>query len=95
MKKNVREINKSKKYIKKELKKLNIDVFGKYSNAILIKLPNDRLAKSISKELYDKKIIVRQMSIGKNSSFIRCTLGSLKLTKAFLKQFNIAYKKYV
>ena len=80
---------------KKELKKINIEVFGKYSNTILIKLPNDRLAKSISKELYDKKIIVRQMSIGKNSSFIRCTLGSLKLTKIFFKQFSIAYKKYV
>ena len=95
MKKNVREINKYKKYLKKELKKINIEVFGKYSNTILIKLPNDRLAKSISKELYDKKIIVRQMSIGKNSSFIRCTLGSLKLTKIFFKQFSIAYKKYV
>ena len=48
-----------------------------------------------SKKLYDQKIIVRQMTIGNNSSFIRCTLGSLKLTKSFLKQFSIAYKKSV
>jgi len=95
MKKNVKEINKSKKYIKKELKKLNIDVYGKYSNTVLIKLRNSRLAKNMCKKLFNRKIIVRQMAVEKNENFIRCTLGSLKLTKLFLNQFKNIYKKYV
>lgn len=95
MKENVKQINKSKKYLTRELKKINIGVFGKYSNTVLIKLSNSELAKKVSKELYNKKIIVRQMRVANERGFIRCTLGSVKLTNFFVKQFKTIYKNNV
>ena len=47
MEKNVSEVNKSRIYIKNYLKKLNIEVFGNYSNNVLIKLKNNSDAKSL------------------------------------------------
>ena len=85
MTKNVSEVNKSRIYIKNYLKKLNIEVFGNYSNNVLIKLKNNNDAKNLEKKLYKKKFIVQRIEFNGKSNFLRCTMGSLKISKEFCR----------
>jgi len=85
MTKNVSEVNKSRIYIKNYLKKLNIEVFGNYSNNVLIKLKNNNDAKNLEKKLYKNKFIVQRIEFNGKSNFLRCTMGSLKISKEFCR----------
>ena len=85
MKKYVQQINKSKKYIYKFFKNSHIEIFGKYSNSVLIKFKNTREASFISQKLYKKKFAVKIIKINNKSNFIRCTLGSVFISKKFCK----------
>jgi len=85
MKKYIKEVNKSKIYLHKFLKSLNIEVFGKYSNGVLIKFKNEKQTRLIFKKLYENKFLVKIIKIKNKMNFMRCTLGSLFLTKNFCK----------
>ena len=54
MKNYVIEVNRSRKILMKFFKKFNINVFGKYSNTVLIEFPNEHLAEKIVKTIYQK-----------------------------------------
>ena len=77
MKNYVIEVNRSRKILIKFFKKFNINVFGKYSNTVLIEFPNEHLAQKIVKKLYTKKYIVRFMKFN-NNFYIRLTLSGQK-----------------
>ena len=85
MKNYVKEVSDSRHYLVNFFKKYNINVFGKYSNTVLIEFPNKTLAEKISKKLYKKKYIVRNMNFH-NKGFIRLTLGSKKIIKNCLNE---------
>ena len=69
------------------VKENNLKIFGKYSNRVLIKVKNFDQAQLLHKKLYKKKFIVRPWKID-SSSYIACTLGSLKIMKKFSKEFK-------
>lgn len=88
MKDYVNEVNKSKKYIYKNLDKKKINIFGKLSNTFLIKFNNENDTKKIFDKLLKKKILVRIMNISGKKNYIRCTLGSLRTTKILTEVIN-------
>ena len=85
MKRYVKEVNKSKHYLHKFFKNSKIKIFGKYSNSVLIKFKNNNETKFIFKKLYKKKFLVKILKINNKFNFMRCTLGSLFVTKKFSK----------
>jgi len=87
MKNYVIEVNRSRKILMKFFKKFNINVFGKYSNTVLIEFPNEHLAQKIVKKLYTKKYIVRFMKFN-NNFYIRLTLSGQKIIKNCLKEIS-------
>jgi histidinol-phosphate aminotransferase len=94
MKNYVAEVAKSRILFKNSLKKHNIEVVGKYSNTVLFKLKDNNQVKKIIKYLYKKKFIIRPMTIDGDNSYIRATIGGVKIMKNFLKQFDIGMKKF-
>ena len=86
MKKNVKEINESRKFIKKKLIKFGIDIIGKYSNTILIKFKNNLILNQVYDHLYKNKFLVRKVDIDNSKTFLRCTIGGKKITKLFLNR---------
>jgi len=86
MKKNVKEINESRKFINKKLIKFGIDIIGKYSNTVLIKFKNNLILNQVYNHLYKNKFLVRKVDIDNSKTFLRCTIGGKKITRLFIKK---------
>lgn len=80
MKKYVKDVDNSRKYFHKEMKKIKIPSYGNFSNTVLIKLKDESSTKKVFQNLYKNKVIVKP-SIFYNKFYLRCTLGSLRPTK--------------
>jgi len=93
MKNYVKEVSKARLLFKNFLKKYNIEMIGKYSNTVLFKLRDNTQVKRMVSKLLKKKFIVRPMTIDDDDTFIRCTLGSVKIMKKFNKEFSIIIKE--
>ena len=93
MKRYVYEVNKSKIYLKNFLKKYNIEMLGKYSNTVALPFSNSQFANKVVNELYQRKFVVRLMKDSFGNTFIRCTIGSLKITKKFTKELKKIFKR--
>ena len=81
----IKEIFKSKSYVKKECEKRNLEFINTETNFIYIKLPSNKVNK-IYKKLINNKILVRPTfkSAFKNlRNTIRITLGEKKLMEKF------------
>ena len=85
MRRYVNQVNRSKSYLYKFFKNSHVDVFGKYSNTVLIKFKDNKETSFIAKKLYKKKFAVKKIKINNKSNFIRCTFGSVFITKKFCK----------
>lgn len=58
-------------------------MIGEFSNTVLFKLENKKQVDIMIKKLYQKKYIIRPMTIDGNNKYIRCTLGHVKTMKHF------------
>lgn len=83
MRHHVNQISKSRIFFKKFLKKYHISMIGEFSNTVLFKLENKKQVDIMIKKLYQKKYIIRPMTIDGNNKYIRCTLGHVKTMKHF------------
>tara|TARA_B100001057_G_scaffold234218_1_gene234531 strand:- start:13570 stop:14637 length:1068 start_codon:yes stop_codon:yes gene_type:complete len=77
-------IIKSRLRLKKELKKIDINSFGKYGNYLLIDLRNNQDASRIVKKLKLKKIYTKGPWKGKFDKYITISLGPFPQMKKFL-----------
>ena len=92
MKHHVDQISKSRAYFKNFLKDFNIIMIGKFSNTVLFKLESKRQVDIMVKKLYQKKYIIRPMTIDGDDRYIRCTLGHVKTMKHFVKNMQKVMK---
>lgn len=88
MKHHVDQISKSRIFFKKFLKKNNIKMIGKYSNTVLFKLDTKEQVDIMINKLYQKKYIIRPMTIDGDDRYIRCTLGHLKTMNHLVKNMK-------
>lgn len=93
----VDQISKSRVFFEKFLKSFNIEMIGKYSNTVLFKLDTKYQVNLMIKKLYQKKYIVRPMTIDGDERYIRCTLGHIKTMKHFIKNMKkiMITKQYI
>jgi len=92
MKTYVKEVNNTKKWFLKELKKIGIKTYGKAGNFILLYIPNkkDKLIKYLEKNY----IFVRDYShVERMKDFIRITIGTKKQMEIVLEKIKEFYKK--
>ena len=68
-------------------------MLGKYSNTVALPFSNSQFAKKVVDELYQRKFVVRLMKDSFGNTFIRCTIGSLKITKKFTKELKKIFKR--
>ena len=95
MKNHVSEINKARVFFSNFLKKFKISVIGKYSNTVLFKLPSKKHVDYIIKKIYEKKYIIRPMTIDNDDKYIRCTLGQVKTMRHFTRNMEILFNSKV
>ena len=87
MRQYVNDVNISRNILIKFFQKYKINVYGKFSNTVLIEFSNLNTAKLMAKKLYQKKYIVRFMNF-QNKGFIRLTLSGKKIIKNCLKEIK-------
>jgi len=93
MKDYVKDVSKSRNFFRKFLKTYKIEMIGEYSNTVLFKLRSKDHVNKVIKYLYKNKFIIRPMTIDGDDSYIRATLGGLKIMKKFTKKFNFILNK--
>jgi len=89
----VKDVSRSRNFFKKFLKSHKIHMIGNYSNTVLFKLKSKEQVKLVIKYLYKNKFIIRPMTIEGDSSYIRATLGGLKIMKKFTKRLDYILNK--
>ncbi len=83
MKKYVSEVNKSRKIIKKKLKKHNVKIFGNKSNTVMLKFLEIKDAKPLYEKLLKNKFLTKPVKVDNNDNYLRVTLGSTAITSKF------------
>ena len=91
MKNYVSEVNDSRKYLNKFFKNTRVEIYGKYSNCVLIKYINNKSTKNIYKTLLKNLFLINIIKI-KKSYYLRCTLGGISTTKKFCKILKDNYR---
>ena len=86
MKKYVLEVNKSRKEMKKKLKKYNVEIFGDKSNTVMLKFLNITNAKPIYEKLLKSKFLTKPVKVDGNDNYLRVTLGSRLITSKFIQR---------
>lgn len=81
----ITRINKGRDFLKKELKKLNFEVYGGQANFLLINFKNDLLKDKIVKSLNKNKIYTKSNYINELSSCILVTCGFRNTMNKLLK----------
>ena len=90
----IKEVRAGEIYLKKNLKKLGYNFHGgKITNAILIKLKNDKLTSNLKNYLRKKKVYVRTDFNHPISNYVRISLCSPKKLSIFFKYFKTWHKK--
>ena len=89
----VSQVSKSRNLFKNFLKSYGIEMIGKYSNTVLFKLKNKKEVNYLIKYLYKNKFIIRPMTIDGDDTYIRATIGGVKIMKKFFNCFSKALKK--
>ena len=93
VKNNVKKIIEGRKYVKNQLKKINIKAYGNYGNYLFIKLKSDKEVVSIKEHLSNKKIYIKASFSKPWSQFILITIGPKKYMEKFIKEINKFYLK--
>ena len=88
MRHHVDQISKSRLYFEKFLRQISVKMIGKFSNTVLFKLDTKKQVDIMIKKLYEKKYIIRPMTIDGDDRYIRCTLGHVKTMKHFVKNMK-------
>lgn len=89
----IKNIKVGLKFLKIELKKMNLDYYGgDNGNFLLINLNSKIKARKIHKKLLEKKISVRYGYQNQFDKFILVTLGPLKEMRYFIKNFKKVFK---
>ncbi len=92
---NVRNIKKGYIYLSSKLKIYNEEFHGgKVTNAILLKLPSNKLCKDLTLYLKRKKIYIRDGFKKPINNYVRISLGSPKILTKFFKEF-IRWKRNI
>ena len=81
----ITRINKGRDFLKKELQKLNFEVYGGQANFLLINFKNDLLKDKIVKSLNKNKIYTKSNYINELSSCILVTCGFRNTMNKLLK----------
>jgi histidinol-phosphate aminotransferase len=74
-----------REFVRKELKKININVFGKKSNCLLVKFNSSNQYSKIIKALDDNKIYVKSGYSGMLANHILITCGPITHMKRFVR----------
>jgi len=92
----VKLVKQGSRYLINKLK-LNGDRFhgGKKTNAILLKLPNQKFTKNLVSWLEKKKIYIRGNFSKPINEYVRVSLGSTKKLSVFFSEYNKWKKKYI
>lgn len=86
----IKKVIAGREFVRKELKKINIKVFGRKSNCLLIKFNSSNQYSKMVKALADKKIYVKSGYNGMLANLILITCGPV----AHMKKFVSIVKKY-
>jgi histidinol-phosphate aminotransferase len=87
MKKYTKEVSKSRKLFFIEMKKKKLEIYGKYSNTVLLKLKNVHELENTFEHLYKNKILVKKSNFNKQF-YLRCTLGDVNSTKILIRKIK-------
>ena len=93
---NVRNIKNGSSYLIKKLKNSGDDFHGgKYTNAILIKLPSFQATENLKNYLFKKKIYIRNSFPAPISNCIRVSLASVKKLSKFFNEYSRWKKSFI
>jgi len=84
MKEYAKQVAKSRKLFESKMRELKYDVYGKYSNTVLLELKNEKNLIRVFNYLFKKKILTKK-TIFRNKYYLRCTLGDISSTKKLIK----------
>ena len=87
MKKYTKEVSKSRKLFFTEMKKKKLEIYGKYSNTVLLRLKNAHELENTFEHLYKNKILVKKSNFNKQF-YLRCTLGDVNSTKILIRKIK-------
>lgn len=93
MKAYVKEISFSRELLKQKLNRLGVEVYGKYSNTVMLKFNFLTNARPIYEKLLKKKFLTKPVLVDGNSNYLRVTIGSRKITNLFIKELINITKK--